>query len=88
MSAIIDRSVFKVFLIGGANSGTMVFFPEYIMDTLIVKTSGLNEGASASLVVWGLESGWTTVETANGTVAGNFTTSARVRRNRAGSMRF
>ena len=39
MSAVFDRSIFEVFLLGGAQKATITIFPEYALDTLIVKTA-------------------------------------------------
>jgi beta-fructofuranosidase len=49
MSAVLDRSIFEVFLVGGAQGATMTIFPEYSLDTLIVKTGGLNQEAKVSV---------------------------------------
>jgi beta-fructofuranosidase len=86
MVAVLDRSIFEVFLLGGAQKATITVFPEYALDTLIIKTSGLNVGAKASVVVWGLESGWKGYENATGTVVGNVTMEAK--RDRLGYMEF
>ena len=73
MSSLIDRSIFEVFLFGGEKSATMTFFTEYSMDTLIVKATGLNEGATLSVAVWGLDSAWTKHENTTSTATGNVT---------------
>jgi beta-fructofuranosidase len=65
MSAVFDRSIFEVFLLGGAQKATITIFPEYALDTLIVKTAGPNIGAKVSLTAWGLEGGWKAYENAN-----------------------
>ena len=67
---------------GGVQVGTVTFFPEFEMDILIVKVGGLNSGATVSAKVWGLESGWTSEESSNGTVSGNVTMGSRVKRDR------
>ena len=55
---MLDRSLLEVFLNGGQNSGTMSFFPEGRLDSLVVGTEGLNEGVEVGVRVWGLESTW------------------------------
>lgn len=82
MSAVLDRSVFEVFLLGGAQGATISVFPEYPLDTLIVKTTALNAGATVSVAAWGLDSAWAEYENATGTVIGNVT--MKVKRDRFG----
>jgi beta-fructofuranosidase len=77
MSAVLDRSIFEVFLLGGANEATISIFPEYPLDTLIIKIGGLNMGAKTSVAAWGLESGWRGYENTSGTVVGNVTMEAK-----------
>ena len=77
MAAVFDRSIFEVFLLRGAQKATVTLFPEYPLDTLIVKTAGLNTGAKVSVAVWGLQSGWEGSENGTGTVVGNVTTEAK-----------
>jgi beta-fructofuranosidase len=84
MSAVFDRSIFEVFLLGGAQKATISIFPEYALDTLIVKTAGLNTGAKVSVAAWGLESGWKAYENATGMAVGNVT--MEVKRDRLGYM--
>ena len=75
LAAVLDRSVFEIFLTGGETSAAISVFPEYPFDTLIVKAAGLNAGAKVSVAVWGLEDTWAGLAT-NGTVLGNVTASA------------
>ena len=76
----------EVFLLGGAQKATITILPEYALDTLIVKTAGLNIGAKVSVTAWGLEGGWKAYENATGTVVGNVT--MEVKRDRLGYMQF
>ncbi|EHL02573.1 putative Invertase 4 [Glarea lozoyensis 74030] len=56
LEGIIDRSILEVFLDQGRAVGTMTFFPEGVLDTMVLKTAGLNEGVVVSVAVWGLKS--------------------------------
>jgi len=58
VSGVIDRSVFEMFVDQGAFSGTSLFFAEQPMDTMIVETQGMPEGATVKMAVWELSSGW------------------------------
>jgi beta-fructofuranosidase len=60
LEGIIDRSILEVWLDNGRNSGTTTFFPEGELDTMELKTAGLNEGVQVSVSVWGLKSTWAT----------------------------
>lgn len=80
LAAVLDRSVLEVFLMGGQQSATLTLFPEYPLDTVVVRTAGLPDGAEASVKVWGLESGWARSENGTGTVAGNVTMVTREER--------
>ena len=64
-----------MFLDGGRSSGTMTFFPEGELDTMEVRTGGLNEGTLVSVAVWGLKSAWAAQASSDGIVYGNTTTS-------------
>jgi beta-fructofuranosidase len=86
ISAVLDRSIFEVFLLGGAQGATITIFPEYPLDTLIFKVGGLNVGAKVSAAAWGLDSGWEGHENATGAVMGNVTREAK--RDRFGYMEF
>lgn len=74
LEGIIDRSILEVFLDRGRNSGTMTFYPQGMLDTMVFSTAGLNEGVEVSVAVWGLQSTWANVAT-DGMVLGNITTS-------------
>lgn len=75
LEGVIDRSILEVFLDGGRNSGTMTFYPQGVLDTMEIKTGGLNEGVEVSVAVWGLKSGWEN-QAINGIVYGNLTGSS------------
>lgn len=75
VSGIVDRTILEVFVNGGQQSGTMVFYPTRPLDTLWIGAAGIPSGAKVSVAVWGLESGWAEVENINGTVVGNVTSS-------------
>lgn len=75
LEVVIDRSIIEVFLDGGRSSGTMTFFPEGELDTMEVRTGGLNEGTLVSVAVWGLKSAWAAQASSDGIVYGNTTTS-------------
>lgn len=76
LEGVIDRSILEVFLDHGRSTGTMTFFPEGVLDTVAIKTAGLNEGVVVSVAVWGLKSTWAGKANAEGLVLGNVTSSA------------
>ena len=91
---VLDRSILEVFLNNGEKAGTMIFFPQGELDTLIIGTSELNVGVTVSAEVYGLQSTWTSQEVGNGngTVLGNLTMSSmaagqKMRRNNLGHLR-
>ncbi len=51
LEGVIDRTILKVFLDGGRNSGTMTFYPQGMLDMMELRTGGLNEGVSVSVAV-------------------------------------
>jgi beta-fructofuranosidase len=73
LEGIIDRSILEVFLDGGRNSATMTFYPQGMLDTMELRTAGLNEGVNVSVAVWGLQSTWAKVTSEDGIVYGNVT---------------
>ena len=75
---VLDRSILEVFLNNGAKAGTMIYFPEGVLDTVIIGTNDLSPGVGVQAEVYGLNSGWTTQENVNGTVVGNLTMSSMV----------
>jgi beta-fructofuranosidase len=58
MQVIVDRGIVEVYLDGGRKVGTMIYFVNGELDTLIVSTEGVSDGTVAEVVVWGLESIW------------------------------
>jgi beta-fructofuranosidase len=76
ISGVVDRSIIEVFLNGGEISATSVFFPTQPLDTMMLRVSGLNETATASVGVWALKAAWLDQADANGTVVGNVTEGA------------
>ncbi|KAI4233756.1 MAG: hypothetical protein L6R40_006988 [Gallowayella cf. fulva] len=85
LQVVIDRSILEVFLENGLRSATTTFFPEGMLDALVISTRDLNPGVQVSAEVFGLNSAWTSLENSNGTVAGNATmASQRVRRSTLG----
>ncbi|KAF2971345.1 hypothetical protein GQX73_g2200 [Xylaria multiplex] len=71
--AIIDRSIFEVFVDRGIHAGTVVFYPSQPLTTLNL-ASRLPEGTSVSVNIWSLKSAWAEYENEDGTVVGNVTT--------------
>lgn len=55
-------------------AATSIFFPTRPLDTLIIRTAGLNETVTASVAVWSLKAAWLDQADSNGTVLGNVTT--------------
>ncbi|KAL8694198.1 MAG: hypothetical protein Q9224_003615 [Gallowayella concinna] len=85
LQVVIDRSILEVFLENGLRSATTIFFPDGMLDTVMISTRDLNPGVQVSAAVYGLKSTWTSLENSNGTVAGNTTmASQRVRRDTLG----
>jgi beta-fructofuranosidase len=75
LEGVMDRSILEVFLDRGRNSAIMTFFPEGDLDTMDMRTDGLNEGVGVSVAVWGLKSTWAAQAGEDGVVYGNMTTS-------------
>lgn len=72
---VLDRSILEVFLNNGEKAGTMIFFAEGILDTVIIGTNDLNPGIAVTAEVVGVASAWAQEEAVpgNGTVLGNVT---------------
>lgn len=77
MVMVVDRSIWEVFLNQGSSSATMTFFPAGFLDTIVVRTSGVNKGAKVSVSIYELDSAWASEENGNGFVTGNSTQSVR-----------
>lgn len=69
----IDRSIVELFTLGGEQSATMVYYPEYLLDTVVLKTGALNQGVSIQAAVYELRSAWATQANATGYVQSNGT---------------
>lgn len=76
ISGVIDRSIIEVFVNGGQQSGTMTFYPNRPLDTLLISVGGIAANASSSVGVWALQDTWASEANANGTVVGNVTTTS------------
>ena len=59
MEAVIDRSLYEVFLDGGAQSATVSFFPRSPLTRMNLQTSELPVGVSVNAQVYALDSVWT-----------------------------
>ncbi|PVH85049.1 glycoside hydrolase family 32 protein [Cadophora sp. DSE1049] len=71
LEGVIDRSILEVFLDGGRSSGTVTFYPEGVLDTVEIRTGGLNEETVVGVDVWGLRSTWAEQASEDGIVYGN-----------------
>ncbi|KAI1182488.1 glycoside hydrolase family 32 protein, partial [Nemania serpens] len=74
LRAVIDRSIFEVFVDRGIHAGTVVFYPTQPLTALNV-AANLPEGAHVSVDIWSLKSAWAEFEDEQGTVLGNVTSS-------------
>ncbi|KAI0906079.1 glycosyl hydrolase [Ustulina deusta] len=72
MKAVIDRSIFEVFIDRGVHTGTVVFYPLQPLTTLNL-AARLHSGAHISVNVWSLKSAWAEFENEQGVVLGNVT---------------
>ncbi|KAI0407439.1 glycosyl hydrolase [Xylaria palmicola] len=73
MRAVVDRSIFEVFVDRGAHAGTVVFYPSQPLTTLHLAAARLPEGSRVSVDIWALKSAWAASEDEQGIVAGNVT---------------
>ncbi|KAI1632514.1 glycosyl hydrolase [Biscogniauxia mediterranea] len=76
MQAVVDRSIFEVFVDGGLHAGTVLFYPTQPLSLLTVAARDLPEGAQVSVSVRALKSAWAEYEDESGIVAGNATETA------------
>ena len=58
MLGVLDRSILEVFISNGERAGTMTFFPQGVLDTVILGTNDLNPGVKVSAELYGLRSTW------------------------------
>ncbi|KAI5923960.1 glycosyl hydrolase [Camillea tinctor] len=73
MQAVVDRSIFEVFVDRGTHAGTVLFYPTQPLSQLTVASRDLPEGAQVSVSVRALKSAWAEYEDESGVVAGNVT---------------
>ncbi|CAJ2500771.1 Uu.00g036240.m01.CDS01 [Anthostomella pinea] len=73
MQAVIDRSILEVFVNGGDQAGTVLFYPTQPLSLLHLATRDLPTGAKVSVSVLALKSAWAEYENEQGTVVGNAT---------------
>lgn len=59
MEAVIDRSLYEVFLDSGAQSGTVSFFPKSPLTVLTFHTTEVPTGVTINVEVYALNSVWT-----------------------------
>lgn len=55
---MVDRSIIEFFSNGGEKSSTLVFYPETMIDTVVVRAGGLNEGIEISARVYEIMGTW------------------------------
>ncbi|PNS21305.1 Serine/threonine-protein kinase ATG1 [Sphaceloma murrayae] len=58
IAGVIDRSVLELYLNGGQQVGTMVFFPGRELDGVTISVGGVAEGTEVAVGVWGLRDAW------------------------------
>ncbi|KAI0147227.1 glycosyl hydrolase [Xylariaceae sp. FL1272] len=73
MQAVVDRSMFEVFVDSGVHAGTVLFYPTQPLSLLTLGTRDLPEGTEVSMSVRALKSAWAEYEDEQGTVLGNVT---------------
>ncbi|KAG6288549.1 hypothetical protein E4U46_003217 [Claviceps purpurea] len=73
MSGVFDRSIVEVFLNGGIDSVTSIFFPKKPLTVMTIVLTDLPQSMEVSLRVSALESSWTTMAGSDGLVWGNQT---------------
>ncbi|KAG6285591.1 hypothetical protein E4U09_007235 [Claviceps aff. purpurea] len=73
MSGVFDRSIVEVFLNGGIDSVTSIFFPKKPLTVMTIVLTDLPQSIQVSLRVSALESSWTTMAGSDGLVWGNQT---------------
>ncbi|ROW04764.1 hypothetical protein VMCG_04731 [Cytospora schulzeri] len=75
LQAVIDRSMLEVFLEGGVQAATVLFYPTQPLTMVTLGTADLPAGVHVSIAVWALKSAWAEYEDENGMVLGNVTDS-------------
>lgn len=76
VQAVIDRSMYEVFLDGGRHAGTVLLYPTQPLTVVNVAARDLPAGAQVSVAIWSLKSTWAGMANDQGTVLGNVTTKA------------
>ncbi|KAK3393274.1 glycosyl hydrolase [Podospora didyma] len=69
--AVIDRSIYEVFIDSGIHAGTITFFSTQPLTVLSINTTALPKGTEVFVAVWPLKSAWKPFENEQGIVAGN-----------------
>lgn len=75
LQAVIDRSMLEVFLDGGVQAATVLFYPTQPLTMMTLGTADLPAGVNVSIAVWALKSAWAEYEDEEGMVLGNVTNS-------------
>ncbi|KAK7963408.1 beta-fructofuranosidase [Apiospora saccharicola] len=74
VQAVLDRSMYEVFLDGGRHAGTVLVYPTQPLTVVNVAARDLPAGAQVSVAIWSLKSTWAGMANEQGTVLGNVTT--------------
>ncbi|KAK8002268.1 hypothetical protein PG989_001987 [Apiospora arundinis] len=74
IKAVIDRSMYEVFVGGGRHAGTVLLYPTQPLTVVNVAARDMPAGAQVSVAVWALNSTWAGQADGQGTVLGNVTT--------------
>ncbi|KAG6056904.1 hypothetical protein E4U32_005461 [Claviceps aff. humidiphila group G2b] len=75
MSGVLDRSIVEVFLNGGIDSVTSIFFPKEPLTVMTIALTDLPQSMQVSIRVSALESSWAEMAMSDGFVWGNQTVS-------------
>jgi beta-fructofuranosidase len=73
VSGVLDHTILEIFVNGGQQSATMIFFPTRPLDMFWIGANAIPDSATVSVAVWALQDAWATQENFNGTVVGNVT---------------
>ena len=55
---VVDRSMIEIFGLRGERSATLVYYPEALLDSIVVRSGGLNDGVSITASIYSLENTW------------------------------
>ncbi|KAG6175108.1 hypothetical protein E4U51_006768 [Claviceps purpurea] len=75
MSGVFDRSIVEIFLNGGIDSITSIFFPREPLTVMTIVLTDIPQSMEVSIRVSALESSWAEMATSDGLVWGNQTVS-------------